>query len=74
MSETNFEGQRGVGEIEEEHRRDKRQRTTITPEQLEVLYQRYSMDSNPTRGVLEGIARDVGLTRRVVQVFYGCLL
>lgn len=68
MAETSFEGQRGSREIEEEHRRDKRQRTTITPEQLEVLYQRYSMDSNPTRGVLEGIARDVGLTRRVVQV------
>lgn len=72
MSETSFEGQRSSREIEEEHRRDKRQRTTITPEQLEVLYQRYSMDSNPTRGVLEGIARDVGLTRRVVQVFYVC--
>ncbi|KAM8891998.1 zinc finger homeobox protein 3-like isoform 2-T2 [Spinachia spinachia] len=70
VSETGFEGQRSVGEIEEEHRRDKRQRTTITPEQLEVLYQRYSMDSNPTRGVLEGIARDVGLTRRVVQVWF----
>ncbi|XP_049930031.1 zinc finger homeobox protein 3-like [Epinephelus moara] len=70
MSETSFEGQRGNREIEEEHRRDKRQRTTITPEQLEVLYQRYSMDSNPTRGVLEGIARDVGLTRRVVQVWF----
>ncbi|XP_031149400.1 zinc finger homeobox protein 3-like [Sander lucioperca] len=70
MSETSFEGQRSSREIEEEHRRDKRQRTTITPEQLEVLYQRYSMDSNPTRGVLEGIARDVGLTRRVVQVWF----
>ena len=74
MSETSFESQRGSREVEEEHRRDKRQRTTITPEQLEVLYQRYSLDSNPTRGVLEGIARDVGLTRRVVQVLYGCLL
>lgn len=68
ISETGFEGQRGSREVEEEHRRDKRQRTTITPEQLEVLYQRYSLDSNPTRGVLESIARDVGLTRRVVQV------
>lgn len=68
ISETSFEGQRGSREVEEEHRRDKRQRTTITPEQLEVLYQRYSLDSNPTRGVLESIARDVGLTRRVVQV------
>ncbi|XP_034390516.1 zinc finger homeobox protein 3-like [Cyclopterus lumpus] len=70
ISENSFEGQRSGREIEEEHRRDKRQRTTITPEQLEVLYQRYSMDSNPTRGVLEGIARDVGLTRRVVQVWF----
>ncbi|KAM4618268.1 zinc finger homeobox protein 3-like [Polymixia lowei] len=61
----------GVGrEVEEEQRRDKRQRTTITPEQLEVLYQRYSLDSNPTRGVLESIARDVGLKRRVVQVWF----
>uniref|UniRef100_A0A3Q3APL7 Homeobox domain-containing protein n=1 Tax=Kryptolebias marmoratus TaxID=37003 RepID=A0A3Q3APL7_KRYMA len=67
-SETSFEAQRGNRDVEEEHRRDKRQRTTITPEQLEVLYQRYSLDSNPTRGVLESIARDVGLTRRVVQV------
>lgn len=71
LAEANFEGQRGSKEVEDEHRRDKRQRTTITPEQLEVLYQRYSMDSNPTRGVLESIARDVGLTRRVVQVIYG---
>ncbi|XP_059191098.1 zinc finger homeobox protein 3-like [Centropristis striata] len=70
MSESSYESQRSGREIEEEHRRDKRQRTTITPEQLEVLYQRYSMDSNPTRGVLEGIARDVGLTRRVVQVWF----
>ncbi|KAM9377860.1 zinc finger homeobox protein 3-like [Pholidichthys leucotaenia] len=70
MTETTYESQRGAREIEEEHRRDKRQRTTITPEQLEVLYQRYSLDSNPTRGVLESIARDVGLTRRVVQVWF----
>ncbi|XP_041650621.1 zinc finger homeobox protein 3-like [Cheilinus undulatus] len=70
LSESSFESQRSGREVEEEHRRDKRQRTTITPEQLEVLYQRYSMDSNPTRGVLESIARDVGLTRRVVQVWF----
>ncbi|XP_038124731.1 zinc finger homeobox protein 4-like [Cyprinodon tularosa] len=70
VSDTSFEGQRGNREVDEEHRRDKRQRTTITPEQLEVLYQRYSLDSNPTRGVLESIARDVGLTRRVVQVWF----
>ncbi|CAJ1056767.1 zinc finger homeobox protein 3-like [Xyrichtys novacula] len=70
LSDSSLEGQGNGREIEEEHRRDKRQRTTITPEQLEVLYQRYSMDSNPTRGVLESIARDVGLTRRVVQVWF----
>lgn len=68
LSDNGFDVQRGSRDVEEEHRRDKRQRTTITPEQLEVLYQRYSVDSNPTRGVLESIARDVGLTRRVVQV------
>lgn len=71
LSENTFEIQRGPRDVEEEQRRDKRQRTTITPEQLEVLYQRYSLDSNPTRGVLESIARDVGLTRRVVQVLAG---
>ena len=69
LSDNGFDVQRGSRDVEEEHRKDKRQRTTITPEQLEVLYQRYSIDSNPTRGVLESIARDVGLTRRVVQVF-----
>lgn len=74
LSENTFEVQRGNREVEEEHRRDKRQRTTITPEQLEVLYQRYSLDSNPTRGVLESIARDVGLTRRVVQVLFALVL
>ncbi|XP_019743956.1 zinc finger homeobox protein 3-like isoform X2 [Hippocampus comes] len=70
MSEGSFDVQRYSRDAEEEQRRDKRQRTTITPEQLEVLYQRYSLDSNPTRGVLEGIAQDVGLTRRVVQVWF----
>ncbi|XP_054631293.1 zinc finger homeobox protein 4-like [Dunckerocampus dactyliophorus] len=70
ISEASFDIQRCGRESEEEHRRDKRQRTTITPEQLEILYQRYSLDSNPTRGVLEGIAQDVGLTRRVVQVWF----
>ncbi|XP_028307221.1 zinc finger homeobox protein 3-like isoform X2 [Gouania willdenowi] len=70
LSDSSFEGHRASRDFEEEQRRDKRQRTTITPEQLEVLYQRYSLDSNPTRGVLESIARDVGLARRVVQVWF----
>ncbi|XP_030221579.1 zinc finger homeobox protein 3 [Gadus morhua] len=70
LNDVSCEGQGGGREVEDDQRRDKRQRTTITPEQLEVLYQRYSLDSNPTRGVLESIARDVGLKRRVVQVWF----
>ncbi|XP_045556316.1 zinc finger homeobox protein 4, partial [Salmo salar] len=54
----------------DEQRRDRRQRTTISAEQLEVLYQRYSLNSNPTRSVLEGITRDTGLKKRVVQVWF----
>ncbi|XP_024269077.2 zinc finger homeobox protein 3-like [Oncorhynchus tshawytscha] len=54
----------------DEQRRDRRQRTTISSEQLEVLYQRYSLNSNPTRSVLEGITRDTGLKKRVVQVWF----
>ncbi|CAL8263604.1 unnamed protein product [Merluccius merluccius] len=70
LTDVSCEAPGGGREVEEDQRRDKRQRTTITPEQLEVLYQRYSLDSNPTRGVLESIARDVGLKRRVVQVWF----
>ncbi|XP_042157509.1 LOW QUALITY PROTEIN: zinc finger homeobox protein 3-like [Oncorhynchus tshawytscha] len=54
----------------DEQRRDRRQRTTISAEQLEVLYQRYSLNSNPTRSALEGITRDTGLKKRVVQVWF----
>uniref|UniRef100_A0A4W5QNX3 Zinc finger homeobox 2 n=1 Tax=Hucho hucho TaxID=62062 RepID=A0A4W5QNX3_9TELE len=54
----------------DEQRRDRRQRTTISAEQLEVLYQRYCLNSNPTRSVLEGITRDTGLKKRVVQVWF----
>ncbi|XP_071272821.1 zinc finger homeobox protein 3-like [Salvelinus alpinus] len=54
----------------DEQRRERRQRTTISAEQLEVLYQRYSLNSNPTRSVLEGITRDTGLKKRVVQVWF----
>ncbi|KAM9502748.1 zinc finger homeobox protein 3-like isoform 1-T1 [Salvelinus alpinus] len=54
----------------DEQRRDRRQRTTISSAQLEVLYQRYSLNSNPTRSVLEGITRDTGLKKRVVQVWF----
>ncbi|XP_077165725.1 zinc finger homeobox protein 3 isoform X2 [Paroedura picta] len=54
----------------EEPQRDKRLRTTITPEQLEVLYQKYLLDSNPTRKMLDHIAHEVGLKKRVVQVWF----
>ncbi len=54
----------------EEPHRDKRMRTTITPEQLEVLYQKYLLDSNPTRKMLDHISNEVGLKKRVVQVWF----
>ncbi len=54
----------------EEPQRDKRMRTTITPEQLEVLYQKYLLDSNPTRKMLDHISNEVGLKKRVVQVWF----
>jgi len=50
--------------------RDKRLRTTILPEQLDYLYQKYQLESNPSRKMLESIARDVGLKKRVVQVWF----
>nr|XP_055029602.1 zinc finger homeobox protein 3 isoform X1 [Misgurnus anguillicaudatus] len=54
----------------DEPHRDKRMRTTITPEQLEVLYQKYLLDSNPTRKMLDHISSEVGLKKRVVQVWF----
>lgn len=41
--------------------KDKRLRTTILPEQLDYLYQKYQIESNPSRKMLENIAREVGL-------------
>lgn len=58
------------GNSGEEQHRDKRLRTTITPEQLEILYDKYLLDSNPTRKMLDHIAREVGLKKRVVQVWF----
>ncbi|KAJ8268496.1 hypothetical protein COCON_G00136680, partial [Conger conger] len=54
----------------EDQQRDKRPRTTIAPEQLEILYDKYLLDSNPTRKMLEHIANTVGLKKRVVQVWF----
>ena len=50
--------------------RDKRLRTTILPEQLDYLYQKYQLESNPSRKMLEQIAREVNLKKRVVQVWF----
>lgn len=50
--------------------KDKRLRTTISPEQLEYLYQKYQIESNPSRKMLENIANEVGLKKRVVQVWF----
>ncbi len=54
----------------DEQPRDKRLRTTILPEQLDYLYQKYQVDCNPSRKQLEAIATEVGLKKRVVQVWF----
>ena len=48
----------------------RRMRTTISPDQLEILYTKYGENSNPSRTEMETIASSVGLSRRVVQVWY----
>ncbi len=53
-----------------EQARDKRLRTTILPEQLDYLYQKYQVDCNPSRKQLETISAEVGLKKRVVQVWF----
>ena len=59
-------------EIDDEtlQHREKRLRTTISPEQLDFLYQKYQMESNPSRKMLETIATETGLRKRVVQVWF----
>lgn len=57
-------------ERDQEQPKDKRLRTTILPEQLDYLYQKYQLESNPSRKMLENIAREVGLKKRVVQVWF----
>jgi AT-binding transcription factor 1 len=66
---------RKMSEVEDEddrddQPRDKRLRTTILPEQLDYLYQKYQVDCNPSRKQLENIATEVGLKKRVVQVWF----
>ncbi|KAB1277451.1 Zinc finger homeobox protein 2 [Camelus dromedarius] len=60
-------GSEAGGGGEGEPPRDKRLRTTILPEQLEILYRWYMQDSNPTRKMLDCISEEVGLKKRVVQ-------
>ena len=55
---------------EKEARHDKRVRTTILPEQLEYLTQKYREDSNPSRKQLRVITAEVGLSKRVIQVWF----
>ena len=59
-------------EIDDEtlQHREKRLRTTILPEQLDFLFQKYQIESNPSRKMLEQIAAEVGLRKRVVQVWF----
>eukprot|EP00058_Branchiostoma_floridae_P008713 XP_002594201.1 AT-binding transcription factor1 [Branchiostoma floridae] len=66
------EGQLSLSSPDQDSPREgnKRLRTTITPEQLEILYQKYQIDCNPTRKMLDLIAREVGLKKRVVQVWF----
>ncbi|RZF31901.1 hypothetical protein LSTR_LSTR003783 [Laodelphax striatellus] len=65
-----FEEFEEMCEREGEQPKDKRLRTTILPEQLDYLYQKYQVESNPSRKMLENIAREVGLKKRVVQVWF----
>lgn len=51
-----------------EKQQSKRLRTTILPEQLNFLYECYQNESNPSRKMLEEIAKKVNLKKRVVQV------
>ncbi|XP_059469540.1 zinc finger homeobox protein 4 isoform X2 [Neocloeon triangulifer] len=70
---TPMQQKRKMEELEDEredHPKDKRLRTTILPEQLDYLYQKYQIESNPSRKMLENIAREVGLKKRVVQVWF----
>ncbi|XP_070167201.1 zinc finger homeobox protein 3 isoform X3 [Polyergus mexicanus] len=71
--EDSEEGTGSDNRLNSEHNeqpKDKRLRTTILPEQLDYLYQKYQIESNPSRKMLETIAREVGLKKRVVQVWF----
>ena len=70
--DTQSPNKRKFEEEEEDHDqpKDKRLRTTILPEQLDYLYQKYQIDCNPSRKQLEAISKEVRLKKRVVQVWF----
>ena len=49
---------------------DRRMRTVILPDQLEYLNRKFREDSNPSRKQLRAITAEVGLNKRVVQVWF----
>uniref|UniRef100_A0A8C5REQ6 Homeobox domain-containing protein n=1 Tax=Laticauda laticaudata TaxID=8630 RepID=A0A8C5REQ6_LATLA len=57
-------------DIRIEPKRSSRTRFTDYQLRLEILYEKYLLDSNPTRKMLDHIAREVGLKKRVVQVWF----
>ena len=50
--------------------KEKRLRTSILPEQLDFLYQRYQQENSPTPIQLEDIAGEVGLNKAVVEMWF----
>lgn len=49
---------------------NKRPRTTISQNQLDILKQAYSISSKPARYIRESLAMETGLDMRVVQVWF----
>ena len=49
---------------------DRRMRTVIMPHQLDILNRKFREDSNPSRKQLRTITAEVGLSKRVVQVWF----
>ena len=60
----------GRTSIDSNEKSFKRNRTTILPEQHDYLMNQYALDSNPSRKILEQIAQQVQLKKRVVQVWF----
>ena len=50
--------------------KEKRLRTSILPEQLDFLYQKYQQEPMPSPQQLDDIAGEVGLSKKVIQMWY----